>query len=1104
MLTNQRLIEKMTLAQKVKLVTSINAYESSAADEYEFPVFALRRQPLEGSDACVTRFPSDKALAATFNRRLIGDVYGAIGEETKRTNNFGYFNSTDDFAAENLSGDYFLTAKFLVAKMAGLKRSGQPFNFEKTGEEPGERTFDKAFVAAAVLADADPTSILVKNAADVEEIEKSFPPHNAYFGMASSVEEAARLLLAGCLLVFVSEDFIPELVDFLSARTEEYRKDYRSFRDGRIGLSEFDRRVRSLEIFNEDIIDKACDRLISLLFSMKESGENVPAIAGLNSGRIAKFDERAHDALALRAARESVVLVKNDGILPLTHKTSVAVAGEYANDFSYQKELFGGEPTAKVLPFEKIENYDALATTGYVMGYARGESGRADLIDSAIGLGNRSDCVLVYLCAGKGEKSLPPEQLELIDALSSAGIGMIAVVACDEQIDLSFADKCRAVLVTYDGGQEGAVAVLDIIAGTVSPSGKLPFEAAGPDGKTLFPLGRGLSYTEFEYRKFRVNSGGVSFTVANTGACDGWASVQLYVRKENAANLFSEKTLRGFAKVFVKKGDAMTVKIAFDENTFKTYDDAKGCYVIEGGEYEIAISEDYATDKLVGTITLADYAYRDEYKNELVETSDGTDLAFPSEKKKRAALKSRNNLSFGVKLFLAIVIGLYYNALIAVFAFTPLIAHKTNLLYLLLGALAGVFDLFLLIYIIMIAVRRKKHEVHLESDVLTGMIERIGEFKEVAKVTYETPVQEEEQETEESEEDEGIRIEDEGETEEPPAHEFDARLDETEEEVTFAEKMTLAGMCDDFREFAFFYGVNIENHSVRALISAMAASKIVILSSANAEVLPAFLEALGAYFGRSAATETQPDWKRPTDLLCTLEDDKYVVSDFTNAVYGAGKTPAKICATVLTQVNAENFMDYFGDFVDYAIHPTERHEVKIGEELTVRLPDNMTYFIVPAEGSGEFPKEVINASMSVDLVLGKTEKNGEGTIKNVALAEFEEWTRDAREEFFLPETIWKKLDELVGAIRASEKFELGNKEILQIEKLTSAIMGCGGDEAEAFTQMFLSKLVPLFKATRLYRQDGGDRTLFGMVEKIFSDEDLEKIKKVLLKSGERE
>ena len=92
-----------------------------------------------------------------------------------------------------------------------------------------------------------------------------------------------------------------------------------------------------------------------------------------------------------------------------------------------------------------------------------------------------------------------------------------------------------------------------------------------------------------------------------------------------------------------------------------------------------------------------------------------------------------------------------------------------------------------------------------------------------------------------------------------------------------------------------------------------------------------------------------------------------------------------------------------------------------------------------------------------------------------------------------------KIDELVETINLSERFVIGNKNVLQLEKMTSVLIDCGGDETEAFINAFTCKIVPLFKTLKLYKKDQGEKTLFNLIEKEFVDEDVSKIQKALTK-----
>ena len=109
----ERFIVKMSIEQKLRLITSTEFYRSSSVGGYEFPVFDIQRQPY-GEDCKglhVTHFPDDFALASSFNPELVNDVYNAIGEEARTANSFAYFNCTNDMTAEKFTTDRFILGR---------------------------------------------------------------------------------------------------------------------------------------------------------------------------------------------------------------------------------------------------------------------------------------------------------------------------------------------------------------------------------------------------------------------------------------------------------------------------------------------------------------------------------------------------------------------------------------------------------------------------------------------------------------------------------------------------------------------------------------------------------------------------------------------------------------------------------------------------------------------------------------------------------------------------------------------------------------------------------------------------------------------------------
>ncbi|MBD5584032.1 MAG: hypothetical protein HDQ88_03045 [Clostridia bacterium] len=1104
MLANERLILKMSIGQKVNFITSVNDYYSSKNDGYEFPVLHLAQNPLkEGVDkAYSTQFPSDRALASSFNMPLIKEVYDKHAKEACKVKPYAYFNVTDDKEKEGVSSQGYLTAKFVASKVNGLRRGKQFVNFEEYPAAEGQQDA-KRLIRDGVLSNCTPDSVYAKSVEAVKDYKNRIKECNLIYGTASDCEEALRLIFNGATLVFLKSDFCEELTKRLTKLTVAYREAYADYRADVISLTEFDRRANALEILDENLLNEACDRLVSTLVEMRaRSAEPLPDVNAINSAHEALFDEASHDALSITAARQGAVLLKNDGILPLTATAKVAVLGEYGKDFSYQSDFFATKPTVERIALYATHNYE-INGVDFASGYERGRNSRQDLLDNALNVCEDADCAIVWLCAEEGEKTLPQGQLELLEELKKKSIKTVAVVASDGDLDLSFAEHCNAVLLTYRGGQGVVRAVLDLLKGIATPSGRLtkPVYAYSDGVETsnvLYPFGYGLSYTKFEYSNLKINGKGLSCTVKNVGANDGFAVVQFYLQKEGSCSVLGEKTLKGFAKVYIKRKDAVRVEIPFDDNTFRTFDESKGLYGIEGGEYRIFISENYSDDKLTGSVTLSHYEFKDVFENQVTESvaKDGGEVKFDETQEPPEARKAKKQLSFGLKLFVAILVAIYYNGVLAVLAFTDVVSVKDTLFYIIIGVIALILNALFITYVCVAAKKRPKQKYVQVNDVLSDMVEKVDEFEQIAKVTYRQPVPEEV-------EDEDELLEMQAKEEEKPKS-YDLSFAESEEEVSFVEQVTFNELCNNFRDFVKSKGVNVDVASVRLLLSAISAGKITVVSTKNTDLLPDFITALCAYFGENGATYAKENWQTEQELLWRQDGDKFVVSEFANAVYSATKTPDKICTAVVADVTAENVSGWFAPFINYANHPTEEHTLKLNEELSFRLPDNVSYVLVTKDGAPlNLSREVTDACLQTELVLSKVDnaEAEEVEIKSISKNALIDLVKEARETFFLPEKLWKKLDELFEAVRANEKFKLGNKNTLQLEKFTSVLLECGGDEAECLISAFLAKIVPVLKLTRAYRQDGGEKTLFGIIEKLFNEEDLTKVQKALSKTA---
>lgn len=334
-----------------------------------------------------------------------------------------------------------------------------------------------------------------------------------------------------------------------------------------------------------------------------------------------------HRKIAREAAEESVVLLKNDGILPLDKNTgSIAVIGPLAD---YGRVLgawkCGGMESEAVTVFQGIGNYlgkdKVFASRGCDIYYnGTDESEIADAAALA------AKCDIVILCVGEdqddsGESAsksnigLPEIQKKLFEEILKVNQNVVALLFNGRPMAIGeLNEKARAVVDMWFPGTECGNAAANILFGEVVPSGKLPMtfprnvgqcpiyynhygtgrprendsercwcQSAYIDSPNspLYPFGYGLSYTQFTYGKpyadkqiMKAGCGDfitVSCEVANTGEYDGKEVVQMYIRDMVSSVVRPVRELKGFKKILIKRGEKVTVSFQITEEELAFY-----------------------------------------------------------------------------------------------------------------------------------------------------------------------------------------------------------------------------------------------------------------------------------------------------------------------------------------------------------------------------------------------------------------------------------------------------------------------------------------------------------------------------------------------------
>jgi beta-glucosidase len=386
-------------------------------------------------------------------------------------------------------------------------------------------------------------------------------------------------------------------------------------------------------------IDAPCARLLALKFRMGLF-EN-PRCPDLDRAAV-EIARPDHKDANLNAARQSLILLQNNGLLPLdsTKVKSIAVIGPNADDDLQQLgdwSLGASQhpPEAGKHPRERtttiLDGIRAIAPADTSIRYEQGCSIISDDlsgIPAAVAAAQASDVIVAVVgdrlefigeTLSTATLELQGGQIALLDALEKTGKPMIVILINSKPMVLPpSAKRAAAIIEAFNPGMEGGTALAEALFGHLNPSGKLTIsipvhvgqqpvfysQVRGQHGdryadltqEPLFPFGHGLSYTQYRYSNLILDSSTltqgqavtVSVDVENSGQCTGEEIVQVYVSDVVASATWVNKALKGFARVHLEPKEKKTVSISLAWESFQIVN-AEGKTVVEPGEFEILV-----------------------------------------------------------------------------------------------------------------------------------------------------------------------------------------------------------------------------------------------------------------------------------------------------------------------------------------------------------------------------------------------------------------------------------------------------------------------------------------------------------------------------------
>ena len=359
--------------------------------------------------------------------------------------------------------------------------------------------------------------------------------------------------------------------------------------------------------------ERVLDRAVAVARLLSES----PTDSG------APIDEVDHHRLARRAAAAGMVLLTNDGTLPLDPALDVAIIGCFADVPRYQ-----GAGSSQVVPTRLDDARRHLEER--LSGRVRFSPGYDD-IPAAAELAGDAEVAIVFVGLPEIDEaegydrtslSLPKEHDALIAAVCAANPRTVVVLANGAPVLMPWADRPAAIVEAYLGGQAGGSAITSVLVGDAEPGGRLaesfPASMVFPSEENFagstrqvqyreglyvgyrfhdtarvaarFPFGHGLSYTTFAWSDVVADQHTVRVTVTNTGQRTGADVVQVYVRDVESTVYRPDKELAGFAKVHLTPGESSEVTIALDDRAFSYFDVDERRWRVEGGEFDLVVA----------------------------------------------------------------------------------------------------------------------------------------------------------------------------------------------------------------------------------------------------------------------------------------------------------------------------------------------------------------------------------------------------------------------------------------------------------------------------------------------------------------------------------
>ncbi len=645
----REIISKMTLEEKASMCSGADFWHTKAVERLGIPAsmvsdgpHGLRKQDQEGDHLGVNDsikavcFPAGCGTAASFNRELLVQMGETLGAECQAEGVSVILGPAVNIKRSPLCGrnfEYYSEDPLLASEMAGALIHGvqsrqvgtsikhflannQETRRMSSDSRVDERTLREIYLAAfeGAVRKEKPWTVMCS----YNKINGTYAAQNHKYLTEVLRDE------------WGFEGYVMSDWGAVNNRVEDLKAGLDLEMPSSMGAN--DRlivgAVQSGEL-EESVLDTAVERILNVVFHYEE-----------NRDRSAEFDRDKDHEMARKVAQETIVLLKNEGVLPLAEKDEVVFIGKYAKTPRYQ-----GGGSSHINSHKVTSAWDVAKDMGNVT-YVQGFDDKEDKTDEkllveAVEAAKKAKAAVIF--AGlpdafesegfdREHMAMPMCQNELIRQVAEVQPNTVVVLHNGSPVEMPWVGQVKGILEAYLGGQAVGGAVCDILFGKVNPSAKLPetFPLKLEDNPSylsyigegdvveyregifvgyryydkkkmdvLFPFGHGLSYTTFAYSNLRTDKEQmkdtdimkVSVDVTNTGKMAGKEVVQLYVADRESTVIRPVKELRDFAKVELLPGETKTVTFTLDKRAFAYYSVRIHDWHVETGVFDIMIGK---------------------------------------------------------------------------------------------------------------------------------------------------------------------------------------------------------------------------------------------------------------------------------------------------------------------------------------------------------------------------------------------------------------------------------------------------------------------------------------------------------------------------------